>query len=235
MMDGAAKHYPDLLSLLVPFMLYTRLLLFQAQSSKNVVLVGHLASGFANYTSALLEFSQQYGWSAVLRYHVNFHLQRLSEMRRGVYDGWMLPKDGRMMSEFSLPYCKIARNLIPLTRASTSSRRTASVGPPPPQWRSSSASASSQAIARRLHALQAECTSAASGPVIRLLMARTSVPTGQHLPHSQLRDLAGRANVLDFAGVMLACASGTGYSFGHPLLPAFFGPLSSPYPTASSP
>lgn len=97
---GNAKNYPTPSSLLIPFGVYTRLLVYHAKSSAVPTDAATLAFGLSAYTSKLLQWSDEFTWEAVLNYHVRFHNRRLRDMREGDYDGWLEPTDVQLAPEF---------------------------------------------------------------------------------------------------------------------------------------
>ncbi|KAF8171016.1 hypothetical protein K438DRAFT_1426680, partial [Mycena galopus ATCC 62051] len=50
-----------------------------------------ITRSLADYISHLTELHQQFKWSAVVIYHVEFHATRLWDMKSGDYSGWARP------------------------------------------------------------------------------------------------------------------------------------------------
>jgi hypothetical protein len=96
---GAFKEYPSLHALLIPLSTYFDVLQAFAASAGDAnatFLIGHNA---ALYTAHLLELHQTYEWTAVVQYHMQFHLHRQQEMINGSYSGWGRP-DQLLMSQY---------------------------------------------------------------------------------------------------------------------------------------
>ncbi|KAF5384159.1 hypothetical protein D9615_003180 [Tricholomella constricta] len=97
--SSALKDYPSLHSLLTPLTMYFAVLQAFAAMAGNThatFIMGHAA---ARYITHLLELHQRYEWSAVVQYHMQFHLHRRQEMLTGSYTGWSQP-DNLLMTEY---------------------------------------------------------------------------------------------------------------------------------------
>ncbi|KAF5379033.1 hypothetical protein D9615_006010 [Tricholomella constricta] len=97
--SSALKDYPSLHSLLTPLATYFAILqafAATAGSAQATFVMGHAAS---RYITHLLELHQRYEWSAVVQYHMQFHLHRRQEMLTGSYTGWSQP-DNLLMTEY---------------------------------------------------------------------------------------------------------------------------------------
>jgi len=101
--DGAAREYPSIFALTTPLSIYFAILIFHARTAGNAVAVADLALASLAYIRNLTEFSHQYQWSAVLRYHNEFHLMRHQEMLRGDYTGWG-KKDGELIASYLIGF-----------------------------------------------------------------------------------------------------------------------------------
>ncbi len=86
--DPSTKDYPSFRSVFAPLMTYFNILTAFAASSGNAEYQYQVASGAFFYMSQLEQFNDEYQWSAVLLYHINFHHKRRREMTRGDYSGW---------------------------------------------------------------------------------------------------------------------------------------------------
>lgn len=96
---GALKEYPSLHALLIPLSIYFDILQAFAASAGDAnatFLIGHNA---ALYTAHLIDLHQTHEWSAVVQYHMQFHLHRRQEMINGSYVGWGQP-DQLLMSQY---------------------------------------------------------------------------------------------------------------------------------------
>lgn len=82
------KDYPSFHSLFLPLTVYFRILTAFAASSSNGSFTYQVSTGAMEYLSQLEVFHEDYQWSAVLSYHMEFHHHRLREMARGEYAGW---------------------------------------------------------------------------------------------------------------------------------------------------
>ncbi|KAF7378391.1 Integrase/recombinase xerD-like protein [Mycena sanguinolenta] len=87
----ALKHFPSFHSLLRPLNKYFEVLSAFAASSGKPWEVFAITRSLSDYISHLAELHQQYKWSAVIIYHVEFHTARLWEMKDGNYSGWSRP------------------------------------------------------------------------------------------------------------------------------------------------
>ncbi|KAI9001308.1 hypothetical protein BD414DRAFT_405376, partial [Trametes punicea] len=86
--DPSTKDYPSLHSIFAPLITYFQILTMFAASSGSTAAVGHVAVGSFAYLSQLEQFNEDYQWSAVLAYHMDFHYKRRSFMADGDYSGW---------------------------------------------------------------------------------------------------------------------------------------------------
>jgi hypothetical protein len=96
---GALREYPSLHSILIPLSMHFAILQAFAASAGDVhatFLIGHSA---ACYTAHLLELHQNFEWTAVVQYHMQFHLYCHQEMIDGTYSGWSQP-DQLLMSQY---------------------------------------------------------------------------------------------------------------------------------------
>ncbi|KAJ7849927.1 hypothetical protein B0H13DRAFT_2360945 [Mycena leptocephala] len=92
----ALKHFPSFHSLLRPLLKYFEVLAAFAASSGKPWEVFAITRSLSDYVSHLTELHQQYKWSAVVIYHVEFHNTRLWDMKAGDYSGWALPDYGKI-------------------------------------------------------------------------------------------------------------------------------------------
>ncbi|KAJ7358259.1 hypothetical protein DFH08DRAFT_953441 [Mycena albidolilacea] len=130
----ALKHFPSFHSLLRPLLKYFEVLAAFAASSEKQWEVFAIRRSLADYVdrsrhmschenaenrrfhgwtnpvliniSHLTELHQQYKWSAVVIYHVEFHSARLWDMKAGNYSGWARPDHGllsRLVYSHPLP------------------------------------------------------------------------------------------------------------------------------------
>ncbi|KAI0666799.1 hypothetical protein C8Q78DRAFT_948421, partial [Trametes maxima] len=86
--EPSAKDYPSFHSLFAPLMTYFNVLMMFAASSGSIAAVCQVANGSMAYMSQLEQFHEDYQWSAVLAYHMDFHYKRRSCMTDGDYSGW---------------------------------------------------------------------------------------------------------------------------------------------------
>ncbi|EIW65198.1 uncharacterized protein TRAVEDRAFT_77751, partial [Trametes versicolor FP-101664 SS1] len=86
--DSTTKDYPTLHSLFPPLVTYFDILSAFAASSGSTAAVLQVSRGGLRYLSQLEAFHDEFQWSAVLSYHMEFHHERLREMARGDYSGW---------------------------------------------------------------------------------------------------------------------------------------------------
>ncbi|KAF9258555.1 hypothetical protein L218DRAFT_799353, partial [Marasmius fiardii PR-910] len=96
--SSTTKDYPSLSSLIHPLNLYFRILIYFAFSGGQVDLVAVLSMGLMEYIGHLHALNQRYEWSAVLRYHMDYHALRRREMMNGDYSGWGRP-DSLLMTD----------------------------------------------------------------------------------------------------------------------------------------
>ncbi|EPT05788.1 hypothetical protein FOMPIDRAFT_1092138, partial [Fomitopsis schrenkii] len=82
------KDYPSFNSLFPPLTVYFQILLAFAASSNNAYLTFQVGRASMAYLRQLEIFHEEYQWSAVLAYHMEFHHLRLREMANGDYGGW---------------------------------------------------------------------------------------------------------------------------------------------------
>lgn len=87
----ALKHFPSFHSLLRPLLKYFEVLGAFAASSGKPWEVFAITRSLSDYVSHLIELHQQYKWSAVVIYHVEFHTHRLWDMKSGDYSAWARP------------------------------------------------------------------------------------------------------------------------------------------------
>ncbi|KAJ6558922.1 hypothetical protein B0H10DRAFT_2201311 [Mycena sp. CBHHK59/15] len=87
----ALKHFPSFHSLLRPLLKYFEVLGAFAASSGKPWEVFVIMRSLSDYISHLTELHQQYKWSAVVIYHVEFHTIRLWDMKAGDYSAWGRP------------------------------------------------------------------------------------------------------------------------------------------------
>ena len=102
----ALKHFPSFHSLLRPLLKYFEVLAAFAASSGKPWEVFAITRALSDYVSHLTELHQQYKWSAVVIYHVEFHNTRLWDMKAGDYSGWARPDHSllsRMVYTHPLP------------------------------------------------------------------------------------------------------------------------------------
>ncbi|TBU48087.1 hypothetical protein BD309DRAFT_987623 [Dichomitus squalens] len=76
--DQAPRDYPTFHSLYLPLI----------TTGGDAVALYQLTSSSSEYLARMVQFSQDYQWSAVLAYHFDFHYKRRREMLRGDYSGW---------------------------------------------------------------------------------------------------------------------------------------------------
>ncbi|RDX46952.1 hypothetical protein OH76DRAFT_1301343, partial [Lentinus brumalis] len=88
--DPTTKDYPTFHSLFSPLVSYFDVLVAFAATSGNAAASYHVARGSYRYLAQLESFNDEFQWPAVLRYHMEFHHERLREMSRGDYSGWSL-------------------------------------------------------------------------------------------------------------------------------------------------
>jgi hypothetical protein len=102
----ALKHFPSFHSLLRPLLKYFEVLGAFAASSGKPWEVFAITRSLSDYVSHLTELHQQYKWSAVVIYHVEFHSVRMWDMKAGDYSGWARPDHGllsRLVYSHPLP------------------------------------------------------------------------------------------------------------------------------------
>lgn len=87
----ALKHFPSFHSLLRPLLKYFEVLGAFAASSGKPWEVFAITRSLSDYISHLTELHQQYKWSAVVIYHIEFHTIRLWDMKAGDYSAWGRP------------------------------------------------------------------------------------------------------------------------------------------------
>lgn len=74
--DPSAKEYPSFHALFAPLMTYFNILAAFAATSGNSAAVYQASSGGSLYMTQLEQFTDDYQWSAVLAYHMEFHHKR---------------------------------------------------------------------------------------------------------------------------------------------------------------
>ncbi|KAJ7079304.1 hypothetical protein B0H15DRAFT_999705, partial [Mycena belliarum] len=99
----ALKHFPSFHSLLRPLLKYFEVLGAFAASSGKPWEVFAIVRSLSDYISHLTELHQQYKWSAVVIYHVEFHTIRLWDMKSGDYSGWARP-DLNLLARLVYPH-----------------------------------------------------------------------------------------------------------------------------------
>ncbi|KAJ7138504.1 hypothetical protein C8R43DRAFT_864344, partial [Mycena crocata] len=99
----ALKHFPSFHALLRPLLKYFEVLGAFAASSGKPWEVFAITRSLSDYVSHLTELHQQYKWSAVVIYHVEFHTIRLWDMKSGDYSGWARP-DHHLLSRLVYPH-----------------------------------------------------------------------------------------------------------------------------------
>ncbi len=88
MRDPSTKDDPSFRSMYAPLMTYFNILTAFSASSGNTAYQYQVASGAFFYMTQLEQFNEEYQWSAVLLYHMQFHHKRRRDMARGDYSGW---------------------------------------------------------------------------------------------------------------------------------------------------
>lgn len=97
------KHFPSFHALLRSLLKYFEVLGAFAVSSGKPWEVFAITRSLSDYVSHLTELHQQYKWSAVVIYHVEFHRIRLWDMKSGDYSGWARP-DHHLLSRLVYPH-----------------------------------------------------------------------------------------------------------------------------------
>ncbi|KAK7046857.1 Integrase/recombinase xerD-like protein, partial [Favolaschia claudopus] len=87
----ALKHFPSFHSLHRPLLKYFEVLGAFAASSGKAWEVFSITRSLSEYISHLTELHQQYKWSAVVIYHIEFHTARIWDMKAGNYSSWAQP------------------------------------------------------------------------------------------------------------------------------------------------
>ncbi|EPS92742.1 hypothetical protein FOMPIDRAFT_1106331, partial [Fomitopsis schrenkii] len=95
----STKDYPSYNSLVPPLTVYFSILSAFVASSNNISLLFEVTRATMMYLHRLELFREEYQWSAVLAYHMDFHHLRLREMAHGDFTGW-----GRIDSELKAEY-----------------------------------------------------------------------------------------------------------------------------------
>ncbi|KAJ7724884.1 hypothetical protein B0H16DRAFT_1472120 [Mycena metata] len=85
---SSANDYPSLHSLINPLFTYFRVLSAFAASSGDAEATRVVGDGSTRYYEHLHDLHQRYEWSAVVEYHLQYHLIRRHEMANGDYSGW---------------------------------------------------------------------------------------------------------------------------------------------------
>ncbi|KAJ7173151.1 hypothetical protein C8R46DRAFT_892720, partial [Mycena filopes] len=119
----ALKHFPSFHSLLRPLLKYFEVLGAFAASSGKPWEVFAITRSLSDYVSYLTELHQQFKWSAVVIYHVEFHTIRLWDMKAGDYSGWARP-DQSLLSRLVLMH-----PLLPPSSSTPSTARASSSKP----------------------------------------------------------------------------------------------------------
>lgn len=96
---GGLKEYPSLHSLLIPLSTYFAVLQAFSASAGDAHATFLIGLSAARYTAHLLDLHQNYEWTAVVQYHMQFHLHCRQEMLNGSYSGWAQP-DQLLMSQY---------------------------------------------------------------------------------------------------------------------------------------
>ncbi|TBU49441.1 hypothetical protein BD309DRAFT_986421 [Dichomitus squalens] len=86
--DHAPRDYPTFHSLYLPLITFFNVLAGFASTDGDAAALYQLTSSSSEYLARIVQFSQDYQWSAVLAYHFDFHYKRRREMLRGDYSGW---------------------------------------------------------------------------------------------------------------------------------------------------
>ncbi|TBU48271.1 hypothetical protein BD309DRAFT_950041 [Dichomitus squalens] len=86
--DQAPRDYPNFHSLYLPLITFFNVLGGFASTGGDAIALYQLTSSSSEYLARMVQFSQDYQWSAVLAYHFDFHYKRRREMLRGDYSGW---------------------------------------------------------------------------------------------------------------------------------------------------
>lgn len=94
------KDYPALHNLLIPLSTYFSVLQAFAASSGDTHVTFVIGHGAARYLFHLMTLNQKYEWSAILQYHIHFHLNQCQEIT-GSYAGWAR-LDEMLLAEFCL-------------------------------------------------------------------------------------------------------------------------------------
>ncbi|KAJ7661733.1 hypothetical protein B0H17DRAFT_888526, partial [Mycena rosella] len=84
----SAKDYPSLHSLITPLYMYFRVLVAFAASSGDAEATRVIFDGSNRYYEHLHDLHQRYEWSAIVEYHLQYHLIRRHEIASGNYSGW---------------------------------------------------------------------------------------------------------------------------------------------------
>ncbi|KAJ7362899.1 hypothetical protein DFH08DRAFT_643033, partial [Mycena albidolilacea] len=104
----ALKHFPSFHTLLCPLLKYFKVLnAFTAFSGKPWEVFA-ITCSLSDCVSHLTELHQQYKWSAMVIYHVEFHTRHLWDMKSSNYLGWARPDHNLLsrivyMHPFPLP------------------------------------------------------------------------------------------------------------------------------------
>ncbi|KAH9848193.1 hypothetical protein C2E23DRAFT_711865, partial [Lenzites betulinus] len=97
--DPSAKDYPSFHAIFTPLATYFHILTMFAASSGSLAAVSQLVTGSWAYITQLEQFNEEYQWSAVLAYHMDFHHKQRSLMADGDYSGWDII-DSRLQSKY---------------------------------------------------------------------------------------------------------------------------------------
>ncbi|KAJ7585843.1 hypothetical protein C8J56DRAFT_725049, partial [Mycena floridula] len=84
----SAKDYPSLHSIVLSVNVYFSILVAYASTSGKAEIMCLMSMGALAYISQLTELHQEYEWSAVLQYHMDYHQLCRREMIQGDYSHW---------------------------------------------------------------------------------------------------------------------------------------------------
>jgi hypothetical protein len=85
------KDYPTPNSVLAPLSIYFRVLTALATAGKSADQTFVIANAGLAYINHLMDLSEKYQWSAVVAYHLDFHLNQRQRMKDGDFTGWLHP------------------------------------------------------------------------------------------------------------------------------------------------
>ncbi|KAI0770124.1 hypothetical protein C8Q74DRAFT_1202393 [Fomes fomentarius] len=86
--DHAPQDYPTFHALYIPLNMFFNVLAGFVATGGDAMALYQITSSSAAYLARIIQFSQDYQWSAVLAYHFDFHYKRHHDMLRGDYSGW---------------------------------------------------------------------------------------------------------------------------------------------------